>query len=343
MARAWIANKLMPSNFWWYALRHAVMVSNYLPIKINNTFTSPYFIVHHRRPDLRNLIPLFSVGYITKYKDGTISRSNIDSHSIRVILIGKDHKSNSLLFYHPPTKKIIASDTYRLDPTLSTGPVFHLEFDGGLHLNKYVSFNDLIRPPTFHPEQIVYVASHGTYIKTKVITIPSRDSTIYTLQHLHDLSLHQYEESTIHANNPNSDVSKTNPPISTFPTWIKNESKATLYTTNMTKPKHGYILYHNNEYYFRHGKRSNDPYSHLPDFTNTAHELIHNKQLFQGHPRYKPLIQGRFTAFFSNIIANHVSAAGLTSEDVPSLLVHPKLNETDQFIWNSAYSEEYHG
>ena len=128
------------------------MVSNYLPIKINTPLTSPYFIVHHRRPDLRNLIPLFSVGYITKYKDGTTSRCNIDSHSTRVILIGKGHKSNSLLFYHPPTKKIIASDTYRIDDTLPTGPVFHLEFDGGLHLNKYISFNDLIRPPTFHPE-----------------------------------------------------------------------------------------------------------------------------------------------------------------------------------------------
>ena len=138
MARAWIANKLLPSNFWWFALRHAVMVSNYLPIRINNILTSPHYIVHHRRPDLRNLIPLFAVGYITKYKDGTHTRHNIDSHSICVILIGKDHKSNSLLFYHPPTKKIIASDTYRLDDTLPTGPIFRLEFDGGLHLNKYV-------------------------------------------------------------------------------------------------------------------------------------------------------------------------------------------------------------
>ena len=103
MARAWIANKLMPSTFWWYALRHAVMITNYLPIKINNFLTTPYFLVHHKKPDLRNLIPLFAVGYITKYKDATSSRKNVDSHSIRVILIGKDGKSNSLIFYHPPT------------------------------------------------------------------------------------------------------------------------------------------------------------------------------------------------------------------------------------------------
>lgn len=343
MARVWIANKFMPSTFWWYALRHAVMISNYLPIMINNILTTPYYLIHHKRPDLRNLIPLFSVGYITKYKDVTTSRRNIDSHSIRVILIGKNTKSNSLIFYHPPTQKVLAPDSYRLDETLPTGPVFHLEFDGGLHFNRYTNFSDMIRPPTYHPQQIIYLKHNNDYIKSKVIVLPSTDSDIYTIQLLHDLSIQQRPESSLLPSHPDTDPSSHNPPLPTFPKWIQNESKATLFLSNMQKPKHGYILHYHNEYYFRHGSKSNDPYTHLPDFESTAYELINSKQLFPGHPKYKPLIEGRINTILSDTIANHISAAGLTSEDVPSLIDHYKLHPTDQKIWKSAYSEEYFG
>ena len=37
MARAWLTSSLLPSKFWWYAMKRATEISNYLPIKIDNS------------------------------------------------------------------------------------------------------------------------------------------------------------------------------------------------------------------------------------------------------------------------------------------------------------------
>ena len=52
----------------------------------------------------------------------------------------------------------------------------------------------------------------------------------------------------------------------------------------------------------------------------------------------KELLQSRY---IGNVLANHVSAKGLTSRDVPSLIEHKLLPKGDRIIWNSAYDEEY--
>lgn len=43
------------------------------------------------------------------------------------------------------------------------------------------------------------------------------------------------------------------------------------------------------------------------------------------------------------MIAKHVSTCGLTTEDVPTLLYHHRLNKNDKKIRDSAYDEEYFG
>ena len=144
------------------------------------------------------------------------------------------------------------------------------------------------------------------------------------------------EEKDILPENPYTDISTTNPTLSDFLTWIKNETKATLFLDHMPKPKHGFLLFHNNEYYFRNGKHTSDPYTHLPDFLSTVRNLINTKQLFQGHPRYKPLIEGRINAYIAQLFAYHVSARGLSSEDVSTLLHHANLPPVDRKIWNKA-------
>ena len=35
MGRSWLNSAQLPSNFWWFALRRATEVSNYLPVKAN--------------------------------------------------------------------------------------------------------------------------------------------------------------------------------------------------------------------------------------------------------------------------------------------------------------------
>ena len=64
MARGWIASHQLLATFWWHAIKRAVEVSNYIPIKIDDTITTPHKLVHGTKPDLRCLLPMFSVAYI---------------------------------------------------------------------------------------------------------------------------------------------------------------------------------------------------------------------------------------------------------------------------------------
>ena len=137
MARSWLNSSLLPSSYWFYAIQQAVHVSNYLPIKYNGLITTPFELVHHRQPDIRSLIPLFSIAYIDHPSTGTTATENLDNQSLRVILIGRSSTSTALEFYHPPTKQTYASSVYKLDPTLAAGPVFNLHYDGGLFFNTY--------------------------------------------------------------------------------------------------------------------------------------------------------------------------------------------------------------
>ena len=71
------------------------------------------------------------LAYISKIKDGNITRLNMHNKSLRSIAIGNINETNCLLLYHPPTKQIFTSDDYKLDETLASGPAFHLHYDGG--------------------------------------------------------------------------------------------------------------------------------------------------------------------------------------------------------------------
>jgi len=124
-----LASSLLPSEFWWFALRRATDVSNYLPLKLNGKLTTPHELVYDNKPDMRNLIPLFSSVAYPEYK----SASSLDTHLCRATLVGRSGKKYALEFYHPSTKRIITTATYKLDPRHTTaGPEFGLSYDGGL-------------------------------------------------------------------------------------------------------------------------------------------------------------------------------------------------------------------
>ena len=106
MLRSWLLSNLMPTKFFWYhALKRAVEVSNYLPIKVNNKLTTPFEMVYKTKPDLRNLFPMFSVGYIYCSRDATTNRLTFHSTSLRCICLSRDDTSNQLEFYHPPSRQ----------------------------------------------------------------------------------------------------------------------------------------------------------------------------------------------------------------------------------------------
>ena len=45
MSRSWLLSNLLPTKFWYHALKRAAEVSNYLPIKVNNKLTTLFEMV----------------------------------------------------------------------------------------------------------------------------------------------------------------------------------------------------------------------------------------------------------------------------------------------------------
>ena len=343
MSRSWLTSHLLPSKFWWWSLKRATELSNYLPIKIDNKLTTPHEEVYKVKPDYRNILPQFSIAYLNRVRDGNIDRKSTDSHSIRAILIGRDPKSAAFQFLRPGTKKTLTSDSFTLDDTLPAGPTFGLTYDGGLYFNRYCEFNDKLRPPMFTPNQPIFVNALDPPQQATILTVPtSHVDPVYTVQ-LSDQSIHQFTEDMLTDINPKIKIENANPPTSLFPKWIKNLSRATYWTPDMPKSIKGHLVYLNQEWYIKSDKRDDSTILHLPGFYSTARSHCEKLHLFSGHPRYKTIKNLRAALQFSTMIAKHVSARGLTSEDVPTLLHHHHLNRNDNKIWDSAYDEEYFG
>ena len=110
MARSWLTASLLPSSFWYFAIRRAVEVSNYMPINVKGLITTPFQLVHHQQPDLHSLIPLFSIAYIDHPMTNNTHNEAMSTQTLRTILIGKSDKSSALEFYHPPSKQIITKN-----------------------------------------------------------------------------------------------------------------------------------------------------------------------------------------------------------------------------------------
>ena len=171
MTRSWIASALLPPQFWWYAIKRACEVTNYVPIKVNGEITTPFKLTYNTKPDLRNLVPFFSVVYLRSYREGKSNFVQTSPHSIRTICVGRAPDAKSLLFYHPSTYKLLLSDDYTLDEIIAAGPAFGLQYQGSLYFNKYKTGNDLLRPSTYAPDQIIFVKLKYNTVQGKIITI----------------------------------------------------------------------------------------------------------------------------------------------------------------------------
>ena len=117
-------------QFWWFAIKYATQVYNYMPInykEYNNYTTLPRL---QTEAWLQKPVPYFSVAYVKHYKDGTKKRKKLKSQTIKCIVVGNDHKSDGRLFYVPKTKHLIGSADYVIDHIPPAGPVFGLKYDG---------------------------------------------------------------------------------------------------------------------------------------------------------------------------------------------------------------------
>ena len=233
---------------------------------------------------------MFSVAYVRRRKsDNDTKLQNVENHSIAVILVGRSTVANSPIFYHPHTSKIITTDDYYLDETIPAGPAFDIACTSRIHFNSYAKQNIHLRPPTFKPTQDIYVKYNNKYEKASIITLPTRDSNIYTVHIESDGTIHQYLEKDIKDVDPylelHNDISKNK----YFPDWLIHGANITL--KNESKFQHGILLITNGQYFFRPGRSEKNKPILLKDLKTRAIYMLRDLILHKGHPSYKKIEQ----------------------------------------------------
>ena len=102
-----------------------------LPIRKNNKITTPHELVHGEKVDLRNLLPMFSVAYIKQERNKAEVGGKWKTQTLKCITVGKCPRSDSILFYHPPSKQLLScANGYKYDTFSPAGPQFNEQYDG---------------------------------------------------------------------------------------------------------------------------------------------------------------------------------------------------------------------
>jgi deoxyuridine 5'-triphosphate nucleotidohydrolase len=353
MARNWLTSQLLPSKYWYFAVKRACEVQNILPIKHDDKITTPYELVYHKKVDYRVLFPLFTVAYIKHMRDEGKALSKWKGQSLKCIVVGSCTKSDALLFYHPPSKQLLScADGYTFDTYSPSGPQFNEKFDGDFIFNIKSDYKYHHLKPTHATNDTVYVkGSNDSYFEATILAPPdSSDNPIYTVQCTDTDDIIQITPEEICDHNPNSLPTDDNS-TSMFPhlPWLKTNAKVTMCVPNlMPKPKQGFLQHKNNEWYFLPGRKKNKDPIMLPDFTQTAESMVTNKHLFKGWKPHSVVSTARVARATSNIISNlivnrKVSAKDLHLMTAPTLLKHHQLHADDRKTWDEAYRQEYQG
>ena len=109
MSRNWLTSNLLPSKYWYFALRRACEVSNLLPTNhIENKITTPHELVFDKKVDYRDLFPMFSIAYIKLPQRRQDDGNKWSSQTVKCIAVGKCMKSDGMLFYIPQQNMIIS-------------------------------------------------------------------------------------------------------------------------------------------------------------------------------------------------------------------------------------------
>ena len=353
MARNWLKSALLPSTYWYYAVKRAVEISNISPIKINNKVTTPFEQVHQKKVDYRQLFPMFSTSYIKQTTSKGRHKNKWKSQSLKVICIGSCPDSDGLLFYHPDTKSIIScADNYKFDTYLPAGPQFGESFDGRFTFTSKSSLQNIHMAPSHEKSATVFFKESNTkYTPSKILSVPfDEEEDAYVIQTVKSGAIHHATSEELFDHDPTA--SPTHSSLNKMYPWLQHDSKITITIPEFdNKPRQGYLLQSDGdmEWYFIAGrKKTNNPIL-LADFQEKSTSMIHNSKLFKGWINSRHAAMARHVRITSNVLshlihARHVSAKDLIKMESPlSLLQHKKLHPNDKKIWDDSYSEEYRG
>ncbi len=364
MSRRWLKSSLLPSKYWYFAMKRACEVCNILPTShIKDVYTTPHELVYNEKPDFRQLFPLFSIAYIKQIRQAGHIKTKWEDQSLKCIVVGKCPDSNGLLFYHPPSKQVISCGTsYRFDPSIPAGPQFNERYDGNYYICTQSTLESNLHQPPTHAQgstKFVKITNDDGSIQYKaihVLDIPiDEENEPITAQFVQSGDIVQLMASELLDSDPTAPIPATLPSGQfTHLPWIRHEAKATLYLPDrMPHPKQGYLKYSNDtkEWSFSVGRNINnnrDPIP-LPSFVEKAESLLSNKHLFQGWKTRATVLNARAIRATSNIMSHLIQCRKVSAKDLhdmtspASLLKHNKLHPEDKQIWDKAYEVEYRG
>ena len=152
---------------------------NQAPGRIGLTLTTPFELVHNSKPDSKTWFELFSIGYSNHDTDNTKSCSKMQAHTLYGITVGRDDRSNSIIFYNPITSSYYRPKDLKLYESILTITKFpnHLHFDGGLTCGLLIDKTDPINEP-FPPVNRVSIKHNDTTTRGTINNIPTPVSPI---------------------------------------------------------------------------------------------------------------------------------------------------------------------
>ena len=78
-----------------------------MPFIKDNKGTTHVQCIYKVEPDCKNIIPIFSIAYVERFRARVKHRSKAMSQSIKCVLVGNDSTSDRQLFYVPYTRSIM--------------------------------------------------------------------------------------------------------------------------------------------------------------------------------------------------------------------------------------------
>ena len=97
---------------------------NKLPGRLGLKLTTPFELVHNSKTDAKTWFEVLSKGYFNYDKDNAESHSKQQSHTLDGISVGRDNRSNSIIFYNPTTSSYYRPTGLQLDKQDLPSPTF---------------------------------------------------------------------------------------------------------------------------------------------------------------------------------------------------------------------------
>eukprot|EP00956_Cyclotella_meneghiniana_P038057 scaffold148302_cov51-Cyclotella_meneghiniana.AAC.2 len=365
MARAYITEKQVGREYWYFAVKHAVLMVNQVPGRLGRKLTSPFELVRGVKPDSSTWFELFSVGYFPHSSDDGESKSKSQANTLDGIAVGRDEQTNTVTFYNPITRQYYRPAIFKLDEGRLPVTSFpkSLRFDGGLTCGLIRNRSDP-SPEPFPPGTRVTITRNnapqkGTianvplpYVPSLVTNTPSDTPDDQSTQYVvaldngttTEVDFTELTEQLPHSPTDKTSSSTASSPFASLPYILQRNAKITI---DHKGAFHKGYLDHTPEGGFQFvAKRAPNSKKHLwsvplPDFSHQWYSMVAENVIIPGHSTVSSFL--RPNSSNNAPAARHVSAANLLNPCPPSLAkaLHP--SNPDRDTWLASYMEEKGG